>query len=772
MRNKDFLRGILVAFVVLASGFLMMLLFYNTIDYPKDLPGLFFYQAATWGDCLCLPLIAGFLSAFLSKNKAYKSQCNNRITFSIMIIGMLLGASMQASWLIGDTTVLNWTLPYAHCFNIAGWWHSLFFIGMFGLLFYQVTLFFQIVRVKNSQVDDLDTFLWTGALSMGGCYLLVHFHDDFSRFYSSASIYASVMFALWIILMILFRVFLNKEVREKLQKGTIVSLFISLGIAIIICEDVKGDVLLALGISLLLNVIWKTNTIFKTILILAVMSASLFSVFYYITGLDGLMERIIMLLTVCIFAIFMETRFIDDKTSIHYSTLSVLGYFVYVLYLGLPQEIQSYLSSLIGNVLPVEDILLLIAVVLGFQCSCETVFLNIVEKENEENCLSDNIKKIKIINYCKIVALVIGIVAILVCWFLEVLDSEKLRVFFSLQFSPRYLIYYLISAFLIILMSVVRKIKQKSLGSIVSACALLCIANIIIACFDFILQNKDFSLSLTVPNVMLLALILCSSIGASLLVSQGFYHNTIKIRGNKEQQNVKVIKNTFLYGGLLIYLCNAAILVFGFSPSGFFIFLFNAVFLSELIPVACAYSLKLPENHSGKMILTTVTGGVRQDGFSTIIAQLFLTCLPCTLLYLSDKSELKSWVVLISLMITGMKVVKFFIRNNRDYVYSRMKDVNDSDSILIKEWFALREWISKQQRITAFTALPYFAANIICQLFSFRKFCRDQKRTRDKKEGITTLKSYIEWNLFDNSKYDSRYRGLEEKYRQMNNNGM
>ncbi len=236
IEKEDVIRGLVVGIMVLISGFMMMWFFYNTLDYPKDLPGLFYYKAATWGDCLCLPMISGLLTVFASKNSPERELANNHITRAIVLLSVIIGIFIQASWLWRENTVLNWSLPYTHCFNLAGWWHSLFFISMFGLLSYLLVLFCQIVKLKDSRIDDQDVLLWNGALLFGECYLLIHFHDNYSSRISRPFIYAAVVISSFLACMLLLLLIKSKETKIKLAKGIAVALFFALGLAGIICE--------------------------------------------------------------------------------------------------------------------------------------------------------------------------------------------------------------------------------------------------------------------------------------------------------------------------------------------------------------------------------------------------------------------------------------------------------------------------------------------------------------------------------------------------------
>ncbi len=73
------------------------------------------------------------------------------------------------------------------------------------------------------------------------------------------------------------------------------------------------------------------------------------------------------------------------------------------------------------------------------------------------------------------------------------------------------------------------------------------------------------------------------------------------------------------------------------------------------------------------------------------------------------------------------------------------------------EWFNLRKWISTQQKITVFTALPYFAVAIIIEVFKYY-----QNRWSENKDGNEDIMVHIEKAMFDKSKYEEDFVELEK----------
>lgn len=149
---------------VLFVGFfamLMLWLFGGFVDHPR---GLFSFLSATWGDGLCLPLMAGAL-ALLNRRMTVPPSLVLRRTAAI--IGAGVGALTQLVWWLDPNPGLNWSLPAPHNFNTPGIVHALFFVlasSLFSVLW--VDFFYRLRKTFRQDVDQGREHLRSGALAL------------------------------------------------------------------------------------------------------------------------------------------------------------------------------------------------------------------------------------------------------------------------------------------------------------------------------------------------------------------------------------------------------------------------------------------------------------------------------------------------------------------------------------------------------------------------------------------------------------------------------
>jgi len=107
-----------------AAGFGTMRVWYSGAEHPPELNGLFAYKAATWGDAILLPTVAGCLAVSISQLAPARRE--REIAGLAGVFGLAAGAFSQVGWLMDPQPGLNWTLPRPHHFNAAGWYHAAF----------------------------------------------------------------------------------------------------------------------------------------------------------------------------------------------------------------------------------------------------------------------------------------------------------------------------------------------------------------------------------------------------------------------------------------------------------------------------------------------------------------------------------------------------------------------------------------------------------------------------------------------------------------------
>lgn len=127
------MKAALIAGSILEAGFLVLLGLWLTRESWSDhdltyLPGLFDYPSATLGDGLLLPLSAGLILAGLMSLP--RTPRDRSVGVGFASAGAVVAATVQFLWLRDDDPGLNWTLPEPHLFNLAGWWHAVYFVAV------------------------------------------------------------------------------------------------------------------------------------------------------------------------------------------------------------------------------------------------------------------------------------------------------------------------------------------------------------------------------------------------------------------------------------------------------------------------------------------------------------------------------------------------------------------------------------------------------------------------------------------------------------------
>lgn len=120
-------KSIMAASATFAAGFGMMNLFWLSRKYPPEVPGLYSYRSATWGDGLLLPSLAASLTYAACETKMPEIA---KILVPVAgIAGFATGAGTQIAWLKDKNPNINWSLPEPGVFNAAGWYHAAFLSG-------------------------------------------------------------------------------------------------------------------------------------------------------------------------------------------------------------------------------------------------------------------------------------------------------------------------------------------------------------------------------------------------------------------------------------------------------------------------------------------------------------------------------------------------------------------------------------------------------------------------------------------------------------------
>jgi len=126
------------AVAVLVAGFGALLGFWLGGSHPPELPGLFEYPSATWGDGLLLPLLAFCLCRLIA---GLPEAGGRRPTLLAGVVGAVAGGLVIVTWVTDPAPSLNWTMPEPHRLNLPGVWHAGFLVlasGLFAALWVEL----------------------------------------------------------------------------------------------------------------------------------------------------------------------------------------------------------------------------------------------------------------------------------------------------------------------------------------------------------------------------------------------------------------------------------------------------------------------------------------------------------------------------------------------------------------------------------------------------------------------------------------------------------
>ncbi len=179
--QKPLAIGVIAALTMLCAGYGALAAFWHMGSYPVP-PGLYDFYAATWGDGLFLSVGCGALVAYVLQRNANKdsrlSSSDYRLPTVAGFVGFVIGALVQASWLIRDDVKGNWTLPEPHRFNAPGWYHAAYFCLCIAFFFFSSCLAVRSKQRKPTQSSSLERICEAMVGFSATGYLVMHMHDD------------------------------------------------------------------------------------------------------------------------------------------------------------------------------------------------------------------------------------------------------------------------------------------------------------------------------------------------------------------------------------------------------------------------------------------------------------------------------------------------------------------------------------------------------------------------------------------------------------------
>lgn len=127
------LRGVLAGTLTFLCGFAVLATTWRLGAWRTDVPGLWDYRSATFGDGALLPALVALLEA-AGAALPPAGPADGRVVGLAALAGAAAGAGVQLVRLLDPRPTLNWTAPAPGVLNAAGIYHAAFLVAAGGLL--------------------------------------------------------------------------------------------------------------------------------------------------------------------------------------------------------------------------------------------------------------------------------------------------------------------------------------------------------------------------------------------------------------------------------------------------------------------------------------------------------------------------------------------------------------------------------------------------------------------------------------------------------------
>lgn len=562
------LKSFLVGLIVFIMGFGAMWLFWNYVTYPAYLPGLFSYYSSSIGDSFFLPIMSSTFTLFflIPDNKVIISKHTKKLIYCIILTGCITGIALQFHWLTNPNIGLNWTLTKPRHFNVAGWYHAVFLVSMFGLVCFFFVRLWIIINIKESH-SLLDILICSMAMGSGAGFFYTFVIDNFTMVKEELYLFFLVFIFVCFVFFIFIFTALYKRNKNMIKTYSLFILWTNISTmaftyVLIYKNSIHQNNILFAVISFCLSVAYLSpnyNKIYITVLKYLLVTIPCFILTLIVTTCSTTPEFLcgailIIVMLVCFanmqfLGMFNVSQYsnVPAKVNLVYGTILMAILFFLFWYNQLDVPVPQWIS--LGITLVVNSV--------GFNCIKGNMRI-IMKKEKEKSKEDLELSSIKKIIYFNSILLFLG--AVLMFIFIYLLEDIP-NIAYSILYVPKKISFKLIGItisvifILIIHPSIMKKIgiyhenRIQIMSIILSLLLYICLINLIIECNESI-NNLKINLS----NCSFLFL----TLGTAFLISEGFYSNALILCS-------RVNKTTLTFLSVIIFLgtlsCSTNILI-------------------------------------------------------------------------------------------------------------------------------------------------------------------------------------------------------------------
>lgn len=726
--RKSILFGLIASLLILGLGFGMMYHLWVTIDYPSDLPGLFSYRAATIGDAVCLPLLIFSLLSYC----IYTYDKNNKRHFfcmGIAIVFVVIAVAEQMNWLISKKTLLNWSLPIQHHFNVAGWYHSLFFIGMFGIVGYLLSYLILEIINRTRLFSYFEAVLLFIFAFSGSLFIMLFLSDDYGELASTYVLFAVPVIVITIVVTVLISIKKTKgqTFNTVINTSIAIACLCAYSVALLICEKGVGMVFLSCGGALcgIFAFNYKDLKMTYIVIPIIVVILSLFVIFYRISSNLGTVEVIAVSVVVLILTVIIE-RMQFGKIYLNNLSLMALLLYFFVSNLAIQQQVDTILDRHVEIVRFIAKLLVNICVIFLLRTQIKNAFEVITNAEENKNLGridEERFKKDKGKGGVLVITIILIITLFIMQWICDMMNASKRIVSFgtySISKESLFIMVLCVSMFVVIIK--LRKWNDKVRGLVILPLIGMSLLT------DFILIQNINQINMidewSTFQYIALGCTVFPCIGVGLLMYHGFVMNLTSLRGMKKEKKIVITALILGLNSVAYAFCTAIVLLEELTWTKLIVAIGGGMIVYILLPALCGMAYR-HDYENGKVVPNNSLSGIIQDGISMMLIYIFVICLSYLYIQLSSTSIISSLLDMAFIYIDAMVYALFFMQNNVLHLQRQEKAIEKGSKDDEKLWNELRKCLRCQNILAVISLLPYVAVAML--LLFIKKISKNKK---------------------------------------------
>lgn len=652
------------------------------------------------------------------------------------IVASLIAVIVQASWLINDNTVLNWSIPRAHYFNLAGWYHSLFFIMMFGIITYQLSETWYVIQKKQMEYSWFEKTLYMLFVLSGTQFVLMFASDDYGQYFPMIFLLIGVAIGI-LILLIIYLKSTNNLFSKELLPVIFTGIFGAYCISLFVCVPSQGDIAIALGGALCACFLWRVEKASLSQIICEDIWTIIFysCALYVISNLQNEVELFFSTLFLCLITIINEKLFNDE---IRFRSLSLIVCEIYIII-----SIFFKRATVIGAL--VEPIFTIIIYILFDKEIGDyfSIVVNAEENQNKGRITRMEFKQIKGKAYLQIVLGILAIVILISRWLLDIAKSNEIRIEVGTINIPIQFIIALLMIFCFLFLFGMKQSK-KILTSKIIAIFLACFMFIVLILINAINIEVLPSLVWTPLKWIMLSCSICACFGSAILSAHGYYMNLVWLRGLEKKRLAAIMAIIQLAGGITLNIFTTILILCKQTWMHLALILVVTIIGFIVIPILSARVIQYEYNTS-HVIGNSPLGGIAQDGLMTTLIVFFAACIPCMYISVIKVIDINAVLGAIALVCAAFPPVGFCIHNNVEHI-ERQKMILENYPEEEEIWNILHKCLVRQSKQTVFAMLPYVCIATIYEILkrigkskTISEIIRDIKNIYIDKHHFTTF---------------------------------